>query len=931
MGIRRAQTVRPTAGSAHFTTGRSRRAAYAAAVTRRIDVVPHTHWDREWYAPFPVFRQKLVDLLDELLPRLDAAADGAHFLLDGQLAVLDDYLELRPHEAERLARLGRAGRIGVGPWYVLMDEFLVSGETIIRDLQLGLRRAEDFGGAMRVGYLPDMFGHVAQMPQILRLARIGHAVVWRGVPAAVARTSFWWAAPDGSRVHATYLPQGYGNGAFLPDDPAFLLGRVREFLAAHGALVGDDDVLWMNGTDHQLPAPWLDRVLAAANAAQHELVFAVGSLSDHVARAPRHDLTTWTGELRSGARANLLMGVASNRVDVKQAAAAAERALERVAEPMCALLTAPDAWPQTALDVAWREVIRNSAHDSVCACSHDDVVAAVLHRYAEARHTADVLTERASYLFGCELADAGVAVVNPVSVPRVALVEHEIDGTVVGPEEQAVGHIPAHEVLHRVANRAAAVVVERELEIRTEVGHVTIDHAPEGALTVTLHETLPRGTRHLHGAVVVDLATRAAARPDATCTVVVARAPRTRVVRAVEVAPFGWAVVPRASGVDAPAVVVHTEVADTGQDDGIHVTNGLVRVRVDPATGTFSLDGHAGLGRLVDDGDAGDTYNWSPPDHGLVVDAPTEVAVDVLASGPVVGRVSIRATYELPARVVDDRRVGQVRQDITTVVEVRRGEPLVRVEVEIDNQARDHRLRAWFPLPTAASVSHAECAFTVVERGTTAEGGPSELPLPTFPSRRFVQAGDLTVVHDGLLEYELVDLDATGRAHALALTLLRCTGMLSRGPMRTRPLPAGPELALEGPQLRGVQRFRYALAVGATDPYALADAFTPFPTVDAPGGGTWPATGTALEVTGGVVSAVLRDRTDPELLVLRVHNPRPHPTRLQVRGLVGHVVDLLDEPVAPCEEHLLLQPAQIVTIRGALTSSRRPRPLHHHR
>src|SRR6202011_139027 len=104
-----------------------------------------------------------------------------------------------------------------------MDEFLVSGETMIRNLQLGLRRGEALGGAMAVGYLPDMFGHVAQMPQLLRLAGFEHAVVWRGVPAALDRSAFWWQAPDGSTVRAEYLRVGYGNGAAMPDDAKALL------------------------------------------------------------------------------------------------------------------------------------------------------------------------------------------------------------------------------------------------------------------------------------------------------------------------------------------------------------------------------------------------------------------------------------------------------------------------------------------------------------------------------------------------------------------------------------------------------------------------------------------------------------------------------------------------------------------------------------
>ena len=164
-----------------------------------VAIVPHTHWDREWYSPFQTFRLRLVRLLDALLPLLERDLSYSRFLLDGQTAVLDDYLEVRPEAAESLRRLATSGRLRVGPWMILMDEFMVSGETIVRDLQLGMARATEFGGAMQVGYLPDMFGHVAQMPQILRQAGLEHAVVWRGVPAAITQTAFWWEAPDGSR------------------------------------------------------------------------------------------------------------------------------------------------------------------------------------------------------------------------------------------------------------------------------------------------------------------------------------------------------------------------------------------------------------------------------------------------------------------------------------------------------------------------------------------------------------------------------------------------------------------------------------------------------------------------------------------------------------------------------------------------------------
>ena len=187
---------------------------------RRIAVVPHTHWDREWYDPFQTFRLKLVRLVDGLLDLMERDSSYTNFLLDGQLAVLDDYLEIRPDNKHRLEALTAAGRIAVGPWYILMDEFLVSGETIIRNLQAGIRSGSRFGGVMEVGYLPDMFGHVAQMPQILSLAGFEHAVVWRGVPASAVIGPPFAGMPPMARAcgPSTWWP-GTATGPPCPRTP----------------------------------------------------------------------------------------------------------------------------------------------------------------------------------------------------------------------------------------------------------------------------------------------------------------------------------------------------------------------------------------------------------------------------------------------------------------------------------------------------------------------------------------------------------------------------------------------------------------------------------------------------------------------------------------------------------------------------------------
>src|SRR3546814_18985484 len=120
-------------------------------MARRVNIVPHTHWDREWYLPFQTFRLRLVELLDTLLPRLEADPSYAHFLLDGQMAVVDVSLQIRPDAEARLRALATTGRVAMGPWYALTDDHLVPGEPLVRHLQPGPRTASHFGGPTHHG------------------------------------------------------------------------------------------------------------------------------------------------------------------------------------------------------------------------------------------------------------------------------------------------------------------------------------------------------------------------------------------------------------------------------------------------------------------------------------------------------------------------------------------------------------------------------------------------------------------------------------------------------------------------------------------------------------------------------------------------------------------------------------------------------------
>ena len=387
----------------------------------RITLVPHTHWDREWYQPFDEFLPRLVGMMDSLLAA--ASEDFPHFHLDGQTAMIDDYLSARPEREGDLRRLAAEGRLSFGPWVTQMDEFLTSGESHIRNLERGLARARELGPALEVGYLPDQFGHIGQMPQILRMLGVESAVVWRGVPAAIDRDAFWWEAPDGSRVLADYLAFGYFNGARYSQahDGEQLADEIRRTVDRQRELMATDRVLVMVGSDHAGPdRPLVGRV-SDARRSLGSIDARIDGLASHLdGRTLREELPVWRGELRSSARAHLLPNVYSARPHQKRERGRVESLLERYAEPLAALVpSAPEAAEE--LDRAWLLLLWNGAHDSACGCSHDGVARDVDARFADARGIGEEVVRADLRALAARVADGGTLWFNPSPFERAGV------------------------------------------------------------------------------------------------------------------------------------------------------------------------------------------------------------------------------------------------------------------------------------------------------------------------------------------------------------------------------------------------------------------------------------------------------------------------------------------------------------------------------
>jgi mannosylglycerate hydrolase len=936
-------------------------------------LVPHTHWDREWYEPFQRFRLRLVDLVDDVLQRAEADRRFC-FTFDGQTAMLEDYLEIRPEAEPRIKALVATGQLAVGPWRILSDEFLVSGETLVRNLEAGVARAERFGKAMAVGYLPDEFGHAAQVPQLLRLAGFEHAAVWRGVPAAVDRHAFDWYAPDGSAVRTEYLVGGYGNaaGLFAFPDVASAGRRLLERLQPY---FGAAPVLAMYGADHSSPLPDLLDLVDTINRGQDRYRVRVGTLAGYVLDGARdEDLPSWQGELRSGARANILMGVTSARVGLKAACARAERLLARYAEPLQALHGS--GWPAPFLELGWRRLVESSGHDSITGCGADAVADHVAVRLGEAAQLGAGLAEQAGAAVAGRVPLGAVAVLNPSPFRRAGLVEVDLavpdgwdevalelpDGRLVATQE--TGRSPAlvhHETLpgHRLGELFRRVhgrdLYHRVINaIRTEV----IDGVHRLTFEVDNHPDPPHlDMDELRSAVD----TAAGAAPDARWEVRVVAPPRRRLLSAVPVPALGWTAVTPRLGRGMLLAPVATDRRDPDQRDDRaadgqpgrdepadpvvvgpgRLDNGLVWVEV-AADGSLRLGAGEveldGVGRLVDGGDAGDLYNYAPPDDDLLVDEPDRVELATLAAGPVRGELAVTRAYRWPLGLDPAgaaRSADQATARTVLHAELRAGEPFVRLRVVVDNPCRDHRLRLHLPLAGPAASSFAEGQFAVVERGTSAEGGHGEVPLPTFPASGFVDAGGAAVLLDRVTEYELLP-----DPPELALTLLRSVGRISRDIHRYREEPAGPQTSTPGAQCLGTQATDLAVYLhpGAWHQDGVLTLMECFrhDLLAAPGSAPPPAVrgleGDGLSIRGqGMMLSSLRRRDDWLELRLACQHPTPAAATVSGRLVAARQADLLgragpDLPVAGGSLRLDLGAWEIRTVQFRLDPGAVPDP-----
>jgi alpha-mannosidase len=866
-----------------------------------VHVISHTHWDREWYLTYEQFRLRLVGLVDRLLDLMETQPDYEFFHLDGQTIVLEDYLELRPHQEARLRKLIEEGRILIGPWYDMPDEFLVSGESLVRNLARGHRISRKYGAPMPVGYLPDLFGHVAQMPQILRQFGLDNTILWRGFGGR--KVEYWWEAPDGSRVLMMHLPpEGYCNATRVHFNPELMLERATRAINFEASRTAVGEVLLMNGVDHVEPhpiIPELTRQLAStldATVKHSTLPAYVESVKAAVYDGVGRSLEVVKGELRSGEEyANLLPGVLSARVYIKQANARVQTLLERRAEPLATFAWMLGArYPAEELQYAWKTLLQNHPHDSICGCSVDAVHEENMVRFARAEQVARGLADQAADVVARAVPAAPegtlrLVAINTTGQPFNGTLETTIDLPYESDEPK------------------------RHVDPEALDAPVRFWPADASVTTVVSHDRKTVPFQLLGEEYVTSFVMSRYETPWAL------RARRLRLAWQGQVPACGYTTFDVAIG-DAAAPGQRPRVGERSAE------NAFVRISINDDGTVDVVDRRTGTryvrcAEFEDVADVGDEYNYSPPasDRRITSADATDVRVARVQTGPVRTVFRIDAVLPLPAAATNDRHARSaetVPNPVTVWVTLDADSPRVRFDVMVNNQSRDHRLRLLFPLGAEAIADvRAETAFGVVRRPARRQVPAevrNEVPVSYAPTISFTEAGvdrsGAIIFGEGLMEYEALPAD-NGAGARLGLTLLRCVGYLSREDLVTRPSGhAGPGLPTPGAQCLGVHHFRAGFeprgeAPAASALFRRAAAFVSPPhVVLAVGpGGALPATEAFVRLEaprGGVVLSACHQAAERESVLVRVFNPddRPAALRLAAYKKAGHAfrVDFLE-------------------------------------
>ena len=748
-----------------------------------LHIVAHTHWDREWYFTFEEFRYRLVKLMDTLLEFMETG-EIEYFLFDGQTIALDDYLQIRPENRNRLEALVQANRLVIGPWYTQPNIFMCNAEAQIRNLLRGRKDMDKYGGGLyHVCYLPDQFGFHSQLPQMMAGFGMKHLVAWRGVPKG-SPTYIHWQGSDHTVCDVCVLYKSYGNGCglsprmerqeftvfgttiampSLPDRLNNIMDEIKRAVAPH--------ILAMNGVDHEFPNTSMKATLNKIAELYPDMVVKQSTLPDYIAAVSSSickDMTTINGELRDPRESLILPASQSMRMDVKMYNQRMEDRLERQIEPLFSWMMSigESSLPVAEFQKAWDYLLENQAHDSLCCSNSDPSWREIMVRYQKiddlSREIQTELQQRLIRRINTNSQEL-IFIMNPSTMPRDEQMDIEV-------------------IVAKNRDFAEPHLVFEGKEIPTYVKSVRND---------MLLRFVPFSG--WIGQLDADIFTLA--------------------IQPGMIPASGYKVLEIQGGYlqDRPVAGI-ASWPDRMENEYLIVfanSNGTLDITDKRTDRTYK-----GVHCFIDDAESGDGFqHMSPAGDDTVMSTGRDLAISIGENTPIKAVIHIKQSFCVPAGLneqMNARSETQAVIGISTDVILRSSCDWVEFKTHINNTARDHRLRVAFPTDIQSDYAFAGQPFDVVIRPIQPENaGKFSIedtepyvgyhPMSDFCGLSNGNAG-VVIAGDGIIEYEVLP-----PRNALCLTLLRATDRLYGG-----VLAKGQKFKIPGAQLLCGLDYRYA-------------------------------------------------------------------------------------------------------------------------
>ena len=695
----------------------------------KIYVVAHTHWDFEWYFSRYEARVQFMYHMDEVLAALENN-QLMYYTLDGQMSIIDDYLETCPEKKAELEKFVKAKRLFIGPWYTQIDEMVTSGEAIVHNLQQGIRKAEALGNVMKIGYLPDSFGQCQDMPKIYQGFGIQNAIFWRGMPPELKERYFNWLSEDGSHVLVANLKNGYYVGSEWMEG-----NDIYEKLTRN---TKSDIHLLPVGGDQRAVDRDLKEKISSLNTSE-DITYQESNYCqffDELVKN-KHNLPTYHGEFVEPTDSKIHRGIYSSRADLKQLYDALERQMVYEVQPLIVIAKryGIDAKVNTCAYL-WETIARGQAHDSSGACNSDKTNRAIYQRGIDAKQMSQSLVDYLTRKLGEATDEYDVTIWNTSlrnlkTVKEIIISTKEKNFSLQTKDNQDI----PYEIIEQKMENAAPL--RRKIEERlTEEYWVT------------------------------------------------------KIAIAVDIAPMtfmGLRVCENGQGVK---LAVNDEV-DTVENEYYQIAFHNKQLNIFDKQNKQKYEN---VLTFEDGGDEGDNYDYSPPFEDWIINLDFQNAQVKCTNSALQSVMTIEGVWNMPSDLAArQNKEKNACLPYKMEIKLKDEDKLIYYKVRIDNEAvKDHRLRMVFKTNINTDIATADTPFGIIERPMNdqhladwQEIGYKEEPTSLRPLLHYVNVHDdmksFSILTNGTKTYQLLN------NHDIALTLFRSVGYLGRPDLKRRP------------------------------------------------------------------------------------------------------------------------------------------------